>query len=104
MAAGVDPSAWAAFIGVGVSIIGGALIMAWRLGALSTKVENLGGQLDDNTHRLDAIDAKADQARELASAATATAQAATATAQSTAQTVSTVLRFGGRRQREDDVT
>lgn len=58
-----------------VAVLGGGLTMAWRLGSLSTKVENLSDQLRMNTNRLDIIDAKADGAKEAASAAVAAATA-----------------------------
>lgn len=80
MLAQVDPGLVAAVITLGGSIVGGALIMAWRLGALSTRVDNLKEQLRMNTNRLDLIEAKADGAKESAQAAVA---AATAVARST---------------------
>lgn len=65
----------AVIVPTAVAILGGGLTMAWRLGALSTKVENLTDQLRTNTNRLDIIDAKADGAKEAASAAVAAATA-----------------------------
>lgn len=65
----------AVIVPTAVAILGGGLTMAWRLGALSTKVENLTEQLRTNTNRLDIIDAKADGAKESASAAVAAATA-----------------------------
>lgn len=66
----VDASVWVAVISLGVSIIGGAIIMAWRLGGLNTSVKLLEKSLDGNTKRLDVIEAKADGAKDTATAAT----------------------------------
>lgn len=46
----LDGSIWAAVITLAGSIIGGALIMAWRLGTLATKVDEHGKDLVDVTH------------------------------------------------------
>lgn len=91
----VDPAVWAALIGLGGSIIGGAILMAWRLGGLSTKVDLLIEQQRTNTNRLDVIDAKADGATSAATSATAAAQAANATATAMAATI--------QRRRDDPV-
>ena len=74
----------AAVIPTAVAILGGGLTMAWKLGSLSTRVDSLTEQLRGNTNRLDIIDAKADGAKEAASAAVA---AATAVARSTPSSV-----------------
>lgn len=78
-----DPVAlWVGVVTIAISLITGAIIMAWKLGGLNTTVNGLGDQLRANTARLDVIDAKADAAKETATAAVATATAAVSTATS----------------------
>ena len=71
----VDPVALIAIVTpLCVSIIGGALAMAWRLGGLERTVKDLVSDVGDMKVQMDKIDAKSDAA---ASAATAAAAAAT---------------------------
>lgn len=72
---------WAALIGLGGTIIGGAFIMAWRLGGLSAIIKNVEERMRENTARLDVIDAKADAAKDAATAATAASSAIASTLQ-----------------------
>lgn len=53
MSGGLTVSDWLGIGAMVVSIIGGALAMAWRLGILSNKV-------DDNTKRIDKMDQRID--------------------------------------------
>lgn len=54
--AAVDSSVWAAVIPVCASIIGGAFVMAWRLGTLSTKVEEQSSDMRDVLRRLERVE------------------------------------------------
>jgi len=77
----VDAGVWVAVISLGATIIGGAIVMAWRLGGLDTSVKGLGRQMEQNTGRLDVIEAKADAAKETATAAVAAANAVASSVQ-----------------------
>lgn len=72
---------WAALIALGGTILGGAFVMAWRLGGLSSNLENVEERIKENTARLDVIDAKASAAQTAATAATAAASAISSTLQ-----------------------
>lgn len=65
----------AVIIPAAIAILGGLIALVWRVSALTTKVEYLGGLLQLNTNRLDTIEAKADGAKETAQAAVAAASA-----------------------------
>ena len=52
----VDGSVWAAVITLSGSIVGGALIMAWRLGTLSTKVEETSNDMRGVLRRLENVE------------------------------------------------
>jgi hypothetical protein len=47
---------WAPWAGLAVSIVGGALAMAWKLGGLERSVKDLGGRIKRVEDKIDSQD------------------------------------------------
>lgn len=50
----MDATAWAAIIPVALSIVGGGLAMAWRLGGLDRAVQDLAHHVEKLEQKMDA--------------------------------------------------
>lgn len=86
---GLDANAVIALIALCVSIIGGALVMAWRLGGLERTVKDVSERVKETNQKLEVIDAKADAAKESATAAIAATSAISAASKSVSEGRST---------------